>query len=80
MNRDNIEAILIVVGLVAMVAFASFSACEAKRRHDEIRRTCKPFRHESGSVVPVFTGKGSGVGFVSDKTCYRCPDGWEECI
>ena len=69
-----------VMGLIALVVWCVSSSCDERARQSTIRERCVPVRHISGDTVIVATGKDFGVGFTPDKTCYRCPDGFEECF
>ena len=69
-----------VILFAVIMAFAIKQGCEESDRQAVIRARCKPIRHVAGQTVVVSTGKGVGVGGTSGQTCYRCPDGMEECF
>jgi hypothetical protein len=76
----------IVWGTFAAIAFAVVmffalqAECEESDRRAVIRHKCTPIRHIAGQTIIVSNGKNMSVGGTSDQTCYRCPDGMEECF
>ena len=79
-DADDIWPWVVMVAFAVMMVFAIRQGCEESDRRAVIRVKCEPIRHVAGQTVLVSTGKGVGVGGTSDQTCYRCPDGMEECF
>lgn len=77
---DIIWNVFVVIGAVAVIFWCVHASCEESDRRAVIRARCEPVRHISGDVITTYNGKDVGVAFVGDKTCYRCPDGFEECF
>lgn len=69
--------IAVFIGLVGLIVS---QARDEADRQAVIRHRCKLVRHEAGQAVVVATGRGLGVGSTSNRDCYRCLDGVEECF
>lgn len=68
------------IGAAILSVLLVKAMCDRQKYEQHIMKTCKPIRHISGDTIMVFTDKGIGTAYVSEKTCYRCPDGFEECF
>lgn len=77
---DLLYYIFLVLAVIAFVVWAASASCEESNRREEIRRHCTQIRHISGDVVFMVGSRSDSIGFTPDKTCYRCPDGFEECF
>jgi hypothetical protein len=95
-NEVREESLITIFGIIVMIIgviiiifmYCNFLSNSVNNIHEhrvKIRKECKLIRKISGEYVttPVAYGKGH-VGFstsyTSDKECYLCPNGIEECF